>query len=133
MWFSVIKKSIRRFFRNGRRNKLVGGVLPSVLALLVIFSLVFSHKLKSYRNEMRLYQQTKQFYLGKTLEALTTANVVKEYQKLGVATSLSGEERYNVGNVTYSVKNQTLVLQVELASGLSYQETIELDNEGKAR
>lgn len=120
-------KNIKGFFRNGLRNKYSGGVLPSVLALLLIFSLIFGQRLKSYRDEAVLYQQTKQMYQGKTLEAMTVAKLQNRYGNKPVEAVVSGEDSYNIGVVTYNISGQQVKLEVVLNSGLSYRETVNLN------
>lgn len=120
-------KNFKVFFHNGVRNKYVGGVLPSVLALLLIFSLIFSQQLKSYRNEAILYQQTKQMYQGKTLENMTLAKLQKRY---GSGEELVlGEDCYNIGVVTYKVTGDQVDLEIALNTGLRYQEKVSLGDD----
>lgn len=119
-------KSIEGIFPNGLRNKYFGGVFPSVLALLLIFSLIFSQHLNSYRNEAILYQQTKQMYLGKTVERMTLGKLKKRYS--GCSELVSGKDCYNIGTVIYEMGNQQVNLEVILDSGLSYEVTVSAAN-----
>lgn len=123
----MMGKAIKGIFPNGKQTDYFGGVLPLVLVLLLIVSLIFSQRLKSYRNETRLYQQTKQFYQGKTLESLSVAKVQRRYANRGEDFSLSGEDRYNIGRVTYEIANGEIRLRVTLDSGLSYVENRKLN------
>lgn len=71
-------------------------------------------------------QQTKQFYLGKGIESLTVAKLQKRHADKGSGFCLAGEDRYNVGKVSYEVSQGSIRLRVTLDTGLTYVETVRL-------
>ncbi|MBP1043519.1 hypothetical protein I6N95_21060 [Vagococcus sp. BWB3-3] len=118
-------KNIKGAFLNGWQSKHVGGVLPSVLVLLLIFSLIFGQRLRSYRHEAALYQQTKQLYQGKTVAAMTLGKLKNRYLNNNVE-AVTGKDYYNIGVVTYKMSGQYVELEIELNSGLTYVERVNL-------
>lgn len=115
----MIIVSIKRILAVGKQKQKMtneGGILPSVILLLLLFSLIFSYELSSYRQEITIYQQTKEYYQGKTIERLTLARL----QQRATEQSFSGEDRYNIGKVSYSVEGTAVELTVTLESGFSY-------------
>ena len=115
----MIIASIKRISAVGKHKQKMtdeGGILPSVILLLLLFSLILSYELSSYRQEITIYQQTKDHYQGKTLERLTLARL----QQRVAEESFSGEDRYNIGKVSYLVEGTAIELIVTLESGFSY-------------
>lgn len=97
-----------------------GGILLSVLLLLSLFSFIFLLVLEDYQLAARFSQRTTDYYQAHTMAVLTKNKLeTLRLQKINIPEK--GNYSFNVGVVSYSIKNEQLTLTVKIRASITYK------------
>lgn len=119
-----MEKNLKRIFINGKKNE--GGILLTVLGLLLVFSLLFSFRLEGQRFENQMRYDFQEYYHGKALRNLTVPIVLKKHPRPAEKEIIRGQVQFEQGQVAYEYHQNKIVLNVTLVSGKKMNEIEEL-------
>lgn len=94
-----------------------GGILLTVLGLLVVFSFVFVAHVEIYRLSNEIKVNMAEHYQVRALQMAALPTILTLHQQPSASAEIKGTEYYNLGKVFYTYRHDSVLLKVTLQNG----------------
>lgn len=91
-------------------NRYKGGILLTTLLLVFLFSFIFIWVLEDFQLTQRFTQETKDYYIAKTMVSMFLTDIRQETQPLGKR----GQQHFSSGTLQYEYDQKTINFVIQL-------------------